>query len=41
MRDKLMFITSYMGVGFVIMLVYGLMYWITSNKYYSIVNQSK
>lgn len=40
-RDISMFITSYMGVGFVIMLVYGLMYWITSNKYYSIINQSK
>lgn len=38
-RDRWMFITSYIGVTMVIMLVYGLMYLITSRKYYNIINE--
>lgn len=38
-RDRWMFITSYIGVTMIIMLVYGLMYLITSRKYYNIINE--
>ncbi|GGB06843.1 FtsX-like permease family protein [Macrococcus hajekii] len=38
-RDVSLFLTSYLGVALVIMLVYGLMYWLTSRAYFAIINK--
>ncbi|KAA1040334.1 ABC transporter permease [Macrococcus equipercicus] len=40
-RDHLLFMTSYLSVIAVIMLVYGVMYWITSKIYFGIINAAK
>jgi len=36
-RDIPLFLTSYIGVALIIMLIYGLMYWMTSRTYYEII----
>lgn len=38
-RDISLFITSYIGVTVIIMFIYGMMYLITSHKYYKIINE--
>lgn len=38
-RDVSLFLTSYLSVAVSIMLVYGLMYWITSRAYFAIINE--
>lgn len=38
-RNPLLFITSYIGVMIIIMMIYGLMYLMTSRTYYKIINE--
>ncbi|MDU0451512.1 hypothetical protein [Staphylococcus chromogenes] len=36
-RDISLFLTSYIAVIFVVVITYGIMYWVTSTIYYKIV----